>query len=322
MPTGKPGSGDSAQPAGAFDRKPTSFHHEIAPEGRFSPEAGRYHLYVSHACPWAHRTLITRKLKGLEQVIDVSVVHWFLDGRGWSFDEGDGVIPDPHEHAALLRELYAIAAPDSRSRVTVPVLWDTKERTIVNNESSEIIRIFDTAFQDLAKHPDVRLSPEELLPGIDEVNAPIYDRINNGVYKTGFAGSQEAYDQAVTQLFAELDRLDEVLSERRWLLGERFTEADVRLFTTLLRFDPVYHTHFKCSIKRLSDYDALWAYTREIAQDPRVRETIHLDHITKHYYRSHESVNPRRIVAAMPAGFDLDAPHDRAKLGGRGIPGA
>ncbi|MEO0600030.1 MAG: glutathione S-transferase C-terminal domain-containing protein [Myxococcota bacterium] len=322
MQTGKPGIGDSSAPKGSFERKPTAFHDVISPEpgARFAPEAGRYHLYISHACPWAHRTMITRALKGLDHVIGVSVVNWFLDfERGWSFDQGEGMVPDPHENARDLRQLYHVANPGHAGRVTVPVLWDTRERTIVNNESSEIIRIFDTAFQDLAERPQLRLSPEELLPVIDEVNGPIYDRLNNGVYKCGFARSQEAYDHAVNALFELLEELEERLSTRRWLTGDRFTEADVRLFTTLVRFDPVYNTHFKCSRKRLVDYPNLWGFTREIAQVPEVRATIDMHHIREHYYVSHTTVNPRQIVATLPAHFDLDAPHDRARLGGQPV---
>lgn len=322
MRTGQPGTGDSAAPKGAFDRKPTSFHHRIEadPGARFAAEAGRYHLYVSHACPWAHRTLITRALKGLEHAIGVSVVNWYNDERGWSFHEGDGVIADPHERVEFLRELYDLAGSDQK-RITVPMLWDTKHRTIVNNESSEIIRFLDTAFQDIATRPELRLSPEDLIPQIDAVNGPIYDRINNGVYKAGFAQTQEAHDHAVSALFEQLEVEEARLSTQRWLAGDRFTEADVRLFTTLIRFDPVYHTHFKCSRKRILDYPNLWGFVREIAQVPEVRATIHLDHIRKHYYISHTSVNPRRLVAQMPAGWDLDEPHDRARLGGTGVLG-
>ncbi len=320
MLSGKPGTGDSEAPKGAFNRHATAFHDRIEPGGRFEPEPGRYHLYVSYACPWAHRTLITRALKGLEDAVGVSVVHKFLDfDRGWSFDEGDGVIPDPHEHALDLRELYEIAAPGHAKRVTVPVLWDSRERTIVNNESSEIIRMLDTAFQPWAKRPTLRLSPEDLLDEIDAVNAPIYDRVNNGVYKAGFARSQQAYDHAVDGLFEHLEALEARLSERRWLVGDRFTEADVRLFATLVRFDPVYTTHFQCSRKRLVDYPNLWAYTREIAQVPEIRATIRMDHIVDHYYQSQTAVNPRQIVATLPAAFDLDLPHDRERLGGHPI---
>lgn len=323
MLSGKPGTGDTTAPTGAFQRRPTDFHHwiEDAPDARFAPEAGRYHLYVSHACPWAHRTLITRALKGLQDVISISVVHWFNDERGWNFEEGEGVIPDPHENATFMRQIYEIANPGHTGRITVPVLWDSRERTIVNNESSEIIRMLDWAFQDLATRPELSLSPKDRLDVIDEVNGPIYDRVNNGVYKCGFSSSQEAYDHAVTALFEELDRLDDRLSRQRWLTGEQFTEADVRLFTTLVRFDPVYNTHFKCSIKRLVDYEHLWAFTREIAQVPEIRATLDLQHIRDHYYVSHTSINPRRIVAALPAHYDLDAPHDRAHLAGRGVLG-
>lgn len=322
MQSGKPGAGDSPAPDGAFQRAPTAFHDVVSsePGARFAPEAGRYHLYISDACPWAHRTMITRALKGLDDVIGVSVVNWYLDfDKGWTFEEGEGVVPDPHEHASTLRELYLKASPDFQGRVTVPVLWDTRERTIVNNESSEIIRIFDTAFQDLATRPELRLSPEALLPEIDAVNGPIYDAVNNGVYKCGFARSQDAYDHAVTALFDHLEVLETRLSSQRWLAGDQFTEADVRLFTTLVRFDVVYNTHFKCSRKRIVDFPNLWAFTREIAQVPAIRETIHIDYIRKHYYVSHAGVNPRRIVAAMPAAFDLDLPHDRDRRGGSPI---
>jgi len=323
MVRGQPGSDDSPAPEGSFDRKPTQFHDTVStePGARFAPQAGRYHLYVSYACPWAHRTLITRALKGLDDVIGVSVVHWYLDERGWSFDEGQGVVPDPHESADVLRDIYDLANADPQARVTVPVLWDTQHRTIVNNESSEIIRFLGTAFDELATRPELRLAPDDLLDTIEEVNASVYDHVNNGVYKAGFARSQEAHDHAVDKLFSELDRLEERLSTQRWLAGDRFTEADIRLFTTLIRFDPVYHTHFKCSRRRILDYDNLWAYTREIAQVPEIRDTIDLDHIRWHYYRSHESVNPRRIVAELPADWDLDAPHDRARLGGEPILG-
>ncbi len=318
MPRGQPGTGDSPAPQGAFNRHPTQFHHVISsePGARFAPEPGRYHLYVSLACPWAHRTLITRALKGLEDVIGVSVVNWLLEPGGWTFDPGEGVVPDPHEHVSALRELYELAGADPEARITVPVLWDTKHRTIVNNESSEIIRMLDGAFDAFARRPDLRLSPPELMDAIEAVNADVYDHVNNGVYKAGFARSQEAHDHAVERLFAQLDQLEARLSTSRWLAGDRFTEADVRLFTTLIRFDPVYHVHFKCSRRRILDYDNLWAYTREIAQVPEIRATIDLEHIRQHYYVSHTLLNPRKLVAALPDGFDLDAPHDRQRLGG------
>ena len=321
MQSGKPGSGDSEAPEGSFKRRPTAFHHAVSadPAAPFPAAAGRYHLYISHACPWAHRTLITRALKGLEAAVGVSVVHWLLDDRGWNFDPGDGVVPDPNEGVALLRELYHRADPDHAGRITVPVLWDRERRTIVNNESSEIIRFLDGPMSAFADRPDLRLSPPELLDEIDAVNGPIYDKVNNGVYKCGFADGQAAYDHALKALFDHLEVLEARLGRQRWLVGDRFTEADVRLFTTLVRFDPVYTTHFKCSRKRLVDFDNLWAYTREIAQCPPVRDTIRLDHITKHYYVSHTSINPRQIVAAVPALADLSAPHDRARLGGSGI---
>lgn len=323
MSTGKPGQGDSAAPEGTFHRAPTAFHDTVStePGARFPPEVGRYHLYVSYACPWAHRVLIARALKGLESIIGLSVVHWLMDDAGWSFQEGDGVVPDPCLGAERLSELYAHAQPDYAGRFTVPVLWDRREGTIVNNESSELLRILDTGFGELAARPEVRLSPEALLPAIDAINAPIYDRVNNGVYKCGFARSQRAYQHAHDALFETLHGLEALLSEQRWLTGDMFTEADVRLFTTLLRFDPVYHVHFKCSHGRISaDFPALWAYTREIAQHPLVRPTLRLDHIRKHYYQSHRRLNPRGLVAQLPLTFDLDAPHGREKLGGQPIP--
>ena len=323
MLTGKPGTGDSDAPEGAFKRRPTDYHDWIStePGAAYAPEAARYHLYVSHACPWAHRTMITRALKGLDHVIGVSVVHWFMDGMGWNFAEGEGVVPDPHEGVSRMRELYTVANPNHEGRITVPVLWDSQQRTVVNNESSEIIRMFDWAFQDHATRPELQLSPTERLSEIDEVNGPIYDAVNNGVYKCGFSSSQSAYEHALEALFAQLEVLEQRLAGQRWLVGDRFTEADVRLFTTLLRFDPVYHGHFKCSRKRILDYPNLWAFTREIAQVPEIRATIDLEHIRKHYYVSHTSLNPRQVVAALPDAWDLDAPHDRARLGGSPVLG-
>lgn len=307
-----------ARKDGSFDRKPVTFRNRVTADGSgpFAAEAGRYHLYVSYACPWAHRTLITRALKGLQHVISVSVVHWYMGEDGWTFADGPGVVPDPHLGVSHLKDLYKAARDDFTGRVTVPVLFDTKTGQIVNNESSEIIRQFDTAFQHLAERPELRLSPESLLPQIDEVNAPIYDHVNNGVYKCGFARNQAAYDRAANALFDQLDRLEDHLSGRRWLCGDTFTEADVRLFVTLLRFDPVYTTHFKCDRRRILDYPNLWAYTREISQDALIRPTIDMQHIRRHYFESHPSINPRGIVSAGPADANLDAPHDRERLGG------
>jgi putative glutathione S-transferase len=272
-------------------------------------ESGRYHLYVSYACPWAHRTLIYRKLKGLEDHISVSVVNPLMLEHGWTFEPADGVVPDPIQDAQYLHQIYTAAKPDYSGRVTVPVLWDKETGTIVNNESSEIIRMFDWQFDDVgASGP--RFCPPELESDIDAVNTFVYGSINNGVYKCGFATTQEAYEEAVKKLFAALGQIDLRLSGSRYLVGETLTEADWRLFTTLLRFDPVYVGHFKCNIKRLVDYPNLWAYTRELYQVPGVAETVNFDHIKDHYYRSHHSINPTGVV---PAGPDIDftEPHRR-----------
>jgi glutathionyl-hydroquinone reductase len=307
---------------GHFVRKESVFRDavEADPGARFTAQAGRYHLYVSYACPWAHRTLITRALMGLEDAIGLSVVHWHMGDRGWTFADGDGVIPDPELGATELQQIYTAADPQATTRVTVPVLWDRSERTIVNNESSEIIRFFTHAFDAVAERPELDLYPEDLRAQIDEVNDVVYPHVNNGVYKAGFAGNQTAYDRAVGELFRVLDMLEDRLGRTRWLCGERFTEADIRLFTTLLRFDTVYHTHFKCNHRRIVDYPALWGFVREIAQHPLVRPTIRMDHIARHYYGSHPSVNPRLIVPIGPD-IDWDAPHDRESVSGRPILG-
>jgi len=278
-------------------------------EGGFEAGAGRYHLYVSYACPWAHRTLIARKLKGLESDISLSVVHHFMGDKGWTFEPGDGVIPDPIHDARYMHQVYTAANPTFTGRVTVPVLWDKKRGTIVSNESSEIIRMFNTAFG-TERASDGDWYPEPLRGEIDEVNERIYHTVNNGVYKSGFATRQSAYEEAVTALFDTLDWLEDRLGKQRYLVGDAITEADWRLFTTLVRFDPVYNGHFKCNVRRIVDYPNLWAYTRELYQVPGVAETVNFTHIKHHYYASHETVNPTRIV---PIGPDLDfnAPHGR-----------
>jgi putative glutathione S-transferase len=305
---------------GRFQRKETSFRNWVTAdgsagpsgEGGFKAEAGRYHLYVSLACPWAHRTLIFRKLKGLEDAIGLSVVHWHMGADGWTFEDGQGVIPDPIHGARFLRDVYKAADDKYTGRVTVPVLWDKERETIVSNESAEIIRMFNSAFEGIADDSH-DFYPEGLRAAIDEINAPVYESVNNGVYKSGFARSQAAYDEAVTALFATLDMLEDRLSRQRYLVGDAITEADWRLFTTLVRFDPVYHGHFKCNIRRIYDYPNLWNYTKELYQWPGVAETVDLFHIKNHYYGSHESVNPTGIV---PIGPDIDysAPHDRGRL--------
>ncbi len=306
---------------GAFKRAASAFRNWITAdgspgpsgEGGFESEAGRYHLYVSWACPWAHRTLIFRALKGLEEMIPISAVNAFMGEDGWSFAPGDGVIPDPVHNADFLRDIYLAADPDHTGRVTVPVLWDKKRGTIVSNESAEIIRMFNSAFDGLGATPG-DYYPEALRAEIDEVNARIYDTLNNGVYKCGFARSQEAYDAAVEPLFETLDWLEQRLSNQRYLMGDTLTEADIRLFTTLVRFDAVYNTHFKCTRSRIMDYANLWDYTRDLYQHPGVAGTVNLDVIRAHYYTSHESVNPTRIVPVLPRGLNFDAPHGRARF--------
>lgn len=301
---------------GRFKRPDTVFRDRVTTDGstRFAPEAGRYHLYVAFACPWAHRTLITRKLRGLEDVIDVSVVHPFMGDEGWQFDDSmDGCTPDRLHGHDYLREVYASADATYTGRVTVPVLWDTKHHTIVNNESKEVIRILDRAFDDLATRGP-SLFPAELDAEIDAMIEANYEPVNNGVYRAGFADSQQAYEEAAWELFDRLDELEALLSRQRYLCGPQFTAADVCLFTTLLRFDPVYHTHFSCNLRRLRDYPNLWNYTLEIYQMPGVAGTVNLEQTKLHYYGSHDSIRPKRIVPIGPE-IDYDAPHDRGRFG-------
>ena len=320
---------DTKSTGGHFKRTEAAFRNWITPdgspgpsgEGGFPAASGRYHLFVSFACPWAHRTLIFRKLHGLESHIGVSVVHPFMGSRGWSFEayeagdpaEDARLRPDPVMGARFLHELYARAMPEYTGRVTVPVLWDLERDQMVSNESSEIIRMFNSAFRELTGPEFAAVRdhyPEALRAEIDEVNERVYSDVNDGVYRTGFATTQSAYDDSVTKLFEALDWLETRLSERRWLCGEAPTEADWRLFTTLIRFDDVYHHHFKCSRKRLRDFPNLFAHTRELYQMPGIAETVHFDHIRRHYYRSHETINPNRIVPLAPD-IDWNAPHGR-----------
>ena len=310
---------DTKSTGGKFVRGNAKFRNWITADGENAPsgkaykaEAGRYHLYVSYACPWAHRTLIFRKLKGLEGMISVSVVNHFMGAQGWTFAEGAGVVPDPEINAEFLHQIYTKSEPEFSGRVTVPVLWDKKTKTIVSNESSEIIRMFNSAFDHLGATPG-DFYPEARRAEIDEVNHRIYHTVNNGVYKSGFATTREAYEEAVTELFETLDWLEERLSKRRYLVGDKITEADWRLFTTLLRFDPVYYSHFKTNLRRLVDYPNLWAYTRELYQVPGVKETVNMHHIKHHYYGSHESINPTRIVPLGPV-IDYETPHGRDDL--------
>ena len=305
-------------PAGAtggrFVRARTAFHGTISADGSsgHKAEAGRYHLYVAHACPWAHRTMIVRTLKRLERAISVSVGDPIMGADGWHFSAEPGAIPDGVNGARHLRDIYLQARPDYTGRVTVPVLWDKAMSTIVNNESAEIIRMLDAAF---AGFGDDRLDlyPAPLRAEIDAVNALVYEHINNGVYKCGFASTQAAYEEAFDALFAALDEIEERLDRRRYLVGGRRTEADWRLFTTLVRFDAVYHGHFKCNLRRIEDYPSLSHYLRELYQAPGVAETVNMDHIKRHYYHSHESIDPRRIVAKGPD-LDFGRPPDRARL--------
>lgn len=294
---------------GRFERDATSFHGRIEPGGKHPPEPGRYHLYVSWACPWAHRALIYRAIKGLDSMIGLSVVHWHMGDQGWTFKDGDGVIPDPHLDAKLLQQIYLAADPDITCRVTVPVLWDTQLGTIVNNESSELIRIFNSAFDAVGAKPG-DYYPEHLRDDIDALNERIYDTVNNGVYRAGFATKQVPYEQAVNALFDSLDWLEGILTDQRYLCGDQITEADWRLLPTLLRFDLAYHGHFKCNRRRLSEYPALSGYMRDLYQQPGIADTVNLDHIRQHYYGSHPDVNPTGVVAVGPD-LQLDAPHGR-----------
>ena len=308
---------DTKSNGGHFVRKAPQFRSWVSADGAAGPsgdsgfkaEPGRYHLYVSLACPWAHRTLIFRALKGLEQMISISVVHWYMAEDGWTFDVGDGVVPDTVNAVTLMHEIYTKAMPDYSGRVTVPVLWDTQTKTIVSNESSEIIRMFNTAFDAVgAKVGDYY--PPDLRSEIDSLNERIYTTVNNGVYRCGFATTQEAYEQAITPLFDTLDWLEDRLRAKRYLTGDQITEADWRLFTTLIRFDVVYVGHFKCNIRRIADYPNLSEYLRDLYQQPGIAKTVNLEHIKKHYYESHETINPSRVVPKGPV-VDFTAPHNR-----------
>jgi glutathionyl-hydroquinone reductase len=311
---------DTGKSDGKFERPETQFRDWVTRDGKpvtgrergFTAEPGRYHLYVSLACPWAHRTLIFRKLKKLENLISVSVVHHFLGKDGWTFLAEDGGTGDHLYGLDFLREVYLKADPHYTGRVTVPVLWDRKEATIVSNESAEIIRMFNSAFDEWGD-ASVDFYPEPLRGEIDRLNAMIYPAINNGVYRAGFATKQQAYEEAFNELFAALDTLEDRLSRQRYLTGHRITEADWRLFTTLLRFDPVYVGHFKCNLRRIADYPNLSNYLRDLYQVPGVAETVDIPHIKKHYYGSLETINPTRIVPLGPE-IDYSAPHNRDRF--------
>ena len=312
---------------GRFKREASKFRNWVTPdgaagptgEGGFRAEAGRYHLYVSYACPWAHRTLLFRQLKGLTDHISVSVVHWFMGDQGWNFEAGEGVIADPNVGATHLHNVYTAARADFTGRVTVPVLWDKQRKTIVSNESSEIIRMFNSAFGEVGA-VGADYYPEDLRAAIDEINPVVYDNVNNGVYKSGFATRQEAYEEAVTALFDTLDMLEARLDRQPYLAGDRLTEADWRLFPTLYRFDPVYVGHFKCNLRRIRDYPNLWNYTKQLYQIPGVAQTCNMHHVKNHYYGSHESINPTRIVPQGADRIDFGASHDRdSKFGLNGL---
>jgi len=305
---------DTRSSGGRFERQESRFRDWVSNEAgaRFPPAPGRYHLYVSLACPWAHRTLIVRKLKSLEAAIPVSVVHWHMADQGWELRAAPGATGDRANGARYLHEIYTRARPDYSGRVTVPVLWDTRERTIVNNESAEIVRMLNRAF-DQWGDASLDLYPPALQAEIDAINALVYDKVNNGVYKTGFATSQEAYEEAFDALFETLDALEARLARQRYLAGAVITEADWRLFTTLLRFDAVYHGHFKCNRRRLVDYPMLWGYLRELYQVPGVADTVDMDHIKQHYYVSHKTLNPTGIVPKGPE-IDFTVPHGRERI--------
>jgi len=314
---------DTKKSGGTFVRGDAGFRNWITKdgspgptgEGGFAPEKGRYHLYVSLACPWAHRTLIFRELKGLHEFVDVSVVHFLMGADGWTFDEGVGVTRDALHGSDFLHQVYVKASPKYTGRVTVPVLWDKKTGTIVSNESSEIIRMFNSAFDDVGAIAG-DFYPQSERAAIDAVNERVYATLNNGVYRCGFATTQEAYEEAFDELFATMEWLEEILSKKRYLAGNDITEADWRLFTTLVRFDSVYVGHFKTNLKRLVDYPNLWAYTRELYQHSGVAQTVDMFHIKQHYYRSHETINPTRVVPKGPL-LDFEAPHNRDRVNER-----
>ena len=309
---------DTDATGGKFERSASKFRNWITADGSagpsgksgFAAQSGRYHLYVSYACPWAHRALIFRALKGLTPHIDVSVVHPDMLQDGWTFaTDFEGATGDALSGESYLRDIYVKADPLFSGRVTVPVLWDKEREMIVSNESAEIIRMLNSAFDHISGNTE-DYSPAYLQTRIDQVNQRVYDTVNNGVYKAGFATTQEAYDDAVHRLFDSLEWLEEILSHNRFLIGVTPTEADWRLFTTLVRFDLVYHTHFKCNHKRLTDYPNLWAYTRQLYQHTGVAETVHFDHIVRHYYYSQKTVNPHQIIPINPT-VDFNMPHGR-----------
>ena len=298
---------DTKSTGGRFVRKDSSFRNFIGSE-RFPAEPGRYHLYISHACPWAHRTAIFRELKGLQEIISLSVVNALMAEHGWEF----GAQADTVNHKQYLHQIYTLAEPEYSGRVTVPVLWDKKQGTIVNNESSEIIRMFNSEFNAITGNA-IDLCPADLRAEIDSINDFVYGAVNNGVYKAGFATSQAVYTEEVSTLFAALDQLEQRLASQRYLVGKQLTEADIRLFTTLIRFDPVYVGHFKCNIRRIADYPNLSNYVRDIYQTGNIAATVRLDHIKEHYYASHTTINPTQVIPVGPE-IDYTAAHDRDRF--------
>lgn len=316
---------DTKKHGGEFVRESAKLRDWVTADGQPTPqgqesvaaEADRFHLYVSLACPWAHRTLIMRKLKGLDRLIGVSHVSPPMLDQGWTYNIAEGSSGDPINGAEYHHQLYTLTNPDYTGRVTVPVLWDKQGNRIINNESADLVRIFNDAFDEITGNR-LDFYPDELRETIDVVNAYTYDHINNGVYKAGFATEQDVYEKHVVALFEALDRMEARLDEQRYLAGEWLTEADIRLFTTLVRFDAVYHGHFKCNLRRIEDYHNLSNYLRELYQWPGIKETVNLDHIKRHYYYSHDTINPTRIVPKGPV-LDFDRPHDRERLAGRGV---
>lgn len=305
---------DTKSTGGRFVRRESQFREWVTADGSsgFKAEPGRYHLYVSLACPWAHRTLLFRKLKKLEGMISLSIVDPLMEENGWEFSDYESSIEDSVNGSDYLHQIYTTAKPDYTGRVTVPVLWDKEKKTIVNNESSEIILMLNSEFDEFGNSTQ-DFYPPELRDEIDQINEVVYHNINNGVYKCGFATTQQAYEEAFNNLFSTLDQIENILSKKRYIVGDKLTLADWRLFTTLLRFDSVYYTHFKCNLRRIEEYPNLSNYLRELYQYPGVEETVNFKHIKEHYFKSHKTINPTGIVPSGPE-LDLSTPHNRSKL--------
>lgn len=301
---------DEEKEGGEFERQEDAFRNWVTEDGDFQPEAGRYHLYVSLACPWAHRTLIVRKLLGLDTVVGATVLDPVRDNRGWRFGEGDGFTKDPINGFQFLREAYEASDPEWDGRVTVPVLWDTQKNVLANNSEDDICLIFANGFSDFHSKT-IALFPEAQAEEQEELSQVIYENVNNGVYRAGFAGSQEVYSRWVGKVFETLDVLEKRLANQRYLMGSQITEVDWRLFCTLVRFDAVYYVHFKCNVRRIVDYPNLWGYLRDLYQVDGVSETVNLDHIKRHYYMTHPDINPTRFVPVGPVDLDFDMPHRR-----------